>query len=160
MSRGSRYHRGQAEPIEEESMETQTETQPADMSEQNPIITQIQALLDQLNLTDLNEVIEDAHDRRRFKEQEARNLLLAEFRQRAEQMGFDIEDVFPGMTPSRRRATAGSTIAPKYRGPNGETWSGRGMTPRWMTTLEAEGHHKDEYKIPDTTEPQLPNTTR
>ena len=40
-----------------------------------------------------------------------------------------------------------STVAAKYRGPNGETWSGRGLTPRWMAALLAEGKTKDEFAI-------------
>lgn len=26
----------------------------------------------------------------------------------------------------------GKKVAPKYRGPSGETWAGRGATPRWL----------------------------
>jgi len=36
---------------------------------------------------------------------------------------------------------------PKYRGPNGESWTGRGLTPRWLTALIDEGHTKEEYAI-------------
>lgn len=54
--------------------------------------------------------------------------------------------------PQRARAkpaksTAGTTVAPKYRGPNGETWTGRGLTPRWLVSLEAEGRQKDDFAI-------------
>jgi DNA-binding protein H-NS len=41
----------------------------------------------------------------------------------------------------------GATIAPKYRGPSGETWSGRGLTPRWLTLLMAQGKTKEEFSI-------------
>lgn len=37
--------------------------------------------------------------------------------------------------PGRRkakRATTGKKIAPKYRGPNGELWTGRGRQPVWV----------------------------
>lgn len=36
---------------------------------------------------------------------------------------------------------------PKYTGPNGESWSGRGLMPKWMSALVAEGHSKEEYLI-------------
>lgn len=39
-------------------------------------------------------------------------------------------------------------VAPKYRGPNGETWSGRGLTPRWMAALIAQGQPKEAFAIP------------
>jgi DNA-binding protein H-NS len=38
-------------------------------------------------------------------------------------------------------------VAAKYRGPNGETWSGRGLMPRWMATLVASGRTKEEFAI-------------
>ncbi len=38
-------------------------------------------------------------------------------------------------------------VAAKYRGPNGETWSGRGLTPRWLATLIAQGQPKEAFAI-------------
>lgn len=40
-----------------------------------------------------------------------------------------------------------TTVAPKFRGPNGETWSGRGLTPRWLAGLLAQGRQKEEFVI-------------
>lgn len=47
----------------------------------------------------------------------------------------------------KRSATAGSSVAPKYRGPNGETWSGRGLMPKWLAALVAQGRSKQEFAI-------------
>ncbi len=41
----------------------------------------------------------------------------------------------------------GSIVAAKYRGPNGESWSGRGLTPRWLAALVAQGKTKEEFAI-------------
>lgn len=38
-------------------------------------------------------------------------------------------------------------VAPKYRGPNGETWTGRGLMPRWLAALEAQGQAKESFLI-------------
>jgi DNA-binding protein H-NS len=46
-----------------------------------------------------------------------------------------------------KKAGGTSTVAAKYRGPNGETWSGRGLMPRWMATLVASGRTKEEFAI-------------
>ena len=35
----------------------------------------------------------------------------------------------------------------KYRGPEGQTWSGRGRAPNWLVALEAQGRHKDEFLV-------------
>lgn len=38
-------------------------------------------------------------------------------------------------------------VAPKYRGPEGQTWSGRGRQPGWLVALLAEGHTLEEFAI-------------
>lgn len=38
-------------------------------------------------------------------------------------------------------------IAPKYRGPIGETWTGRGMNPRWLTSALNEGKQLKDFLI-------------
>jgi DNA-binding protein H-NS len=38
-------------------------------------------------------------------------------------------------------------VAAKYRGPNGETWSGRGLTPKWLAALIAQGQTKESFAI-------------
>ena len=40
-----------------------------------------------------------------------------------------------------------AAVAAKYRGPNGESWSGRGLTPKWLATLIAQGNAKEQYLI-------------
>lgn len=42
---------------------------------------------------------------------------------------------------------AGQTVAAKYRGPNGETWSGRGLTPKWLQSLIAQGQSKETFAV-------------
>lgn len=38
-------------------------------------------------------------------------------------------------------------VAAKFRGPNGETWSGRGLSPRWLTSLIAQGAKREDFAI-------------
>ena len=38
-------------------------------------------------------------------------------------------------------------VAPKYRGPEGQTWSGRGKAPNWLTALEAQQRSRHEFLI-------------
>ena len=49
-------------------------------------------------------------------------------------------------TPKAARK-ASNPVAPKYRGPNGETWTGRGLTPKWLSNLIAQGRAKDSFLI-------------
>ncbi len=52
----------------------------------------------------------------------------------------------PKVTGAKKKA-AGAVVAAKYRGPNGETWSGRGLTPRWLSAWMAQGKTKQDFAI-------------
>jgi len=41
----------------------------------------------------------------------------------------------------------GQKAKPKYRGPNGETWAGRGMAPKWLADLEKKGKKREQFLI-------------
>jgi DNA-binding protein H-NS len=41
----------------------------------------------------------------------------------------------------------GRKVAPKFRGPEGETWAGRGARPRWLSALIKQGHKVEEFAI-------------
>ena len=47
----------------------------------------------------------------------------------------------------RASTLRGVKVAPKYRGPGGETWAGRGAKPRWIAALLKEGHSIEEFAI-------------
>ncbi len=47
----------------------------------------------------------------------------------------------------RTSANKGTKVAAKYKGPNGEAWSGRGLPPKWMAALLAQGRKKEEFAI-------------
>jgi DNA-binding protein H-NS len=49
-------------------------------------------------------------------------------------------------TPKATKKT-GTPVAAKYRGPNGEAWSGRGLTPKWMAALIAQGQTKESFAV-------------
>ena len=40
-----------------------------------------------------------------------------------------------------------STVPAKYRGPNDETWSGRGITPKWLAAFVTQGRKKEDFLI-------------
>lgn len=66
--------------------------------------------------------------------------LIVEWRLTAEDCGFKSVSV-----PAQKKTK--SAVAAKYRGPNGDTWSGRGRAPVWLATLEAEGRQRSEFLI-------------
>jgi DNA-binding protein H-NS len=66
-------------------------------------------------------------------------------------------DLFGGLAPqaaAKRGKKYGETgkserppVEAKYRGPNGELWSGRGRMPKWLHAAEAEGKPRDNFLI-------------
>jgi len=95
----------------------------------------------------------------RAKEFEA---TVLEIRQKMLAFGITLKDLQtgkakakPGRKPKAAAADkpakvkkAAAAVAAKYRGPNGETWSGRGLTPKWLSSLVAQGNTKEQYLIP------------
>ena len=62
--------------------------------------------------------------------------------------GITVKDLESSKGRARKSAPAGTKpAAAKFLGPNGETWSGRGLTPRWLVALEALGQKREDFAI-------------
>jgi DNA-binding protein H-NS len=46
-----------------------------------------------------------------------------------------------------RGSLKGRKVAPKYRGPSGETWAGRGAKPKWLVAAIKGGKKLDDFLI-------------
>jgi DNA-binding protein H-NS len=46
-----------------------------------------------------------------------------------------------------RSVLKGRKVPPKYRGPSGETWAGRGARPRWLVAAIKGGKKLDDFLI-------------
>ena len=55
-----------------------------------------------------------------------------------------------GRKPGKVHSLKGRTVEPKYKGPAGETWAGRGATPRWMVEAVKGGAKKEDFLIAKT----------
>ncbi len=75
-------------------------------------------------------------------------------------LGVTVEDLSEGKTSGRRgRASTSLTaaavkpsksrgkVAIKYRDDKGNTWTGRGKTPRWIVEAEKAGKSRDAFKV-------------
>ncbi|MBI0536700.1 H-NS histone family protein [Roseomonas sp. KE2513] len=111
--------------------------------------------LDSMSAQELTALIEAAEAKRTEKQEEARNALIEEFRSKAAEIGLDFKTLVPAAagapapqpTGRRTRRDAGGSVAVRFRGPNGETWSGRGRMPRWLSAMEASGRKRDEFRV-------------
>jgi DNA-binding protein H-NS len=71
--------------------------------------------------------------------------VIEKMRAELEQAGIDPDAINVSFGRKRARKDRGSTLPPKYRSPEGETWSGRGHAPLWIRQLELQGHSREEY---------------
>ena len=111
----------------------------------------INEVMDTLTAQELGVVRENADKKRQSKLKDARSAFLTEVREKAQQLDLSLEDVLEmdnqsRSQPKRQRRERGP-IQVKYRGPEGEEWSGRGRAPRWLKNLEAAEHNRDEYLV-------------
>jgi DNA-binding protein H-NS len=52
-----------------------------------------------------------------------------------------------GRKADGRSKLKGRKVAPKYRGKKGETWSGRGLKPRWLSAAIKSGADLEDFAI-------------
>ena len=74
----------------------------------------------------------------------------ADIQKQLERMGATIAS--PGGTSvarggRRKSALKGRKVPPKFRGPSGETWAGRGARPRWLVAAIKGGKKLDHFLI-------------
>lgn len=83
-----------------------------------------------------------------IKAQEFNNA-VADIKAKMAAFGITVADLQDGKGRGRKVTVAKTgTPAPiKYRGPNGETWSGRGLMPRWLSAQVAAGKKKESFAV-------------
>ena len=105
--------------------------------------------LGSLTVQELTALIENAETMRRQKQEEAKATLLAEFREKAAELGLSF-DALLHSAPQHARSRkigGGGKVPIKYRGPKGEEWSGRGRPPQWVAEAEKQGRKREEFAV-------------
>ncbi|MCF7967573.1 MAG: H-NS histone family protein [Methylococcaceae bacterium] len=102
--------------------------------------------LERLSEAELANVIANAQRALKEKQHSKRKGVIAQIKELAASIGVSVEITDGDKPVSSRR---GSKVAPKYRNPNNhnQTWTGRGMKPRWLQALIQQGRHADEFLI-------------
>lgn len=75
---------------------------------------------------------------------------VADILSKMDAFGITVEDLERAKGRGRKPAATGKSGNPapvKYRGPNGETWSGRGLMPRWLSALVAQGQSRESFAV-------------
>jgi DNA-binding protein H-NS len=96
-------------------------------------------------LLDLKKEIDSEVESRKAREIQA---LRARVTESAQTLGVSVLELF-GLHQQAKRETKHprGKQPPKYRGPGGEEWSGRGPAPRWMKPFLAKGKTKADFLI-------------
>jgi DNA-binding protein H-NS len=73
---------------------------------------------------------------------------ISEIKEKIRAYGLTAEDLGLARGAPRGPRTKAAPAAAKYRGPNGETWSGgRGRKPQWVTEALKQGRKLEEFEI-------------
>ena len=103
---------------------------------------------DQLNtmtLDDLKAMRDKLDERIQWQIAEKKQAVIKEVRDLINHYGLDASEVF-GRAARTGDAHETKKVAAKYRDPvSGKTWSGRGMTPKWIA-----GKNRDDFLIHKT----------
>ncbi|TSE26178.1 DNA-binding protein Bv3F [Tepidimonas sediminis] len=79
--------------------------------------------------------------------QQERAGVIADIRAKMKEYDITVEEL-AGTARGGKRRSARSKAAPKYRGPNGETWSGGpGRKPGWVRAILEAGGDIEQYRI-------------
>jgi DNA-binding protein H-NS len=71
--------------------------------------------------------------------------VVAEIREKMKTYGLSMQDI-GGAGIGRKRSSSGAARTVKYRGPNGETWSGgRGRKPKWVQEALKAGKKIEDF---------------
>ena len=104
--------------------------------------------IDGLALADLNELLARVNRAIQGKKDEARQETLQKLKQLAVAEGFSLDELIgKGQGGRRQRSDKGLKLKAKYVGPNGETYTGRGPTPKWLRSLERKGEKREKFLV-------------
>jgi DNA-binding protein H-NS len=114
------------------------------------LLTLIEDAMDRLPVEELVTIRDIAEAKRLEHLEEAKNAIVEEMRRKLEKLGMSLEEALPQSASRggrKPRSDAGRPLPVRYRSPNGDTWSGRGYPPKWVTQLESEGHNREEFRV-------------
>lgn len=117
-------------------------------------VDRVMAGLGEMSVGQLRQIISTAEGLIQRKSEDEKRSLREEIERRAAELGISIRDLFGDPVQAARggrgrsgRKAGSEGPAPKYRGPGGELWSGRGRMPKWLQVAQADGKAKDYFLI-------------
>ena len=98
-----------------------------------------------LSETELQAVIDKAEKALKDKQSQKRKEVIAQIKDLAASIGVTVDI----QATEKKSVRKGKKIAAKYLNPDDatQTWTGRGVAPKWMQTLLKTGRDKSEFLI-------------
>ncbi len=100
--------------------------------------------IQELSTIELQKLIKDAQAELETKQNGMRKEVMAQIKELAASIGVTVEII-----EDKKSKKSTASVPAKYANPNNpsDTWTGRGLAPKWMQALIAEGRSKDEFLI-------------
>lgn len=101
--------------------------------------------LNKLSEAELQAMIDNAEKALKDRQSSKRKEVIAQIKELAASIGATV-DIHEGDKKAERKT---GKVAARYRNPAdaSQTWSGRGLAPKWMQELLAGGRNKSEFEI-------------
>lgn len=108
--------------------------------------------ISRLSFTELSSLVKQAQSALEAKRGEELKVLADAYAKKLLAADFTIQEGIEALRPylhlsSRRNTPPTKAVPAKFRGPNGEEWSGRGRTPNWLSALVNAGDSIDKYRV-------------
>jgi DNA-binding protein H-NS len=97
-----------------------------------------------LTLTELLRARDEINDNYTRKIEAEKTATISEMETRFQELGISLEDV---IAKRNQKRPPKQPSPPKYISPDGKTWSGRGIPPKWIQEIEKNGLSREEYRI-------------
>ena len=73
--------------------------------------------------------------------------VVAEIKKKMAEYGITVSDLgLPSGGKKARKGSGGASVI-RYKGPNGETWSGMGRQPQWLKEAIEQGKSKEDFAV-------------
>ncbi|MDP3876428.1 MAG: H-NS histone family protein [Methylobacter sp.] len=97
---------------------------------------------------ELQQLLADAQAQLKIIQRNKHKDVIAQIKALADSIGATV-DIYDNTYKVSTKVLA--KVSAKYRHPDNEfqTWSGRGITPKWLIALVEAGHNKDDFLIRD-----------
>lgn len=98
---------------------------------------------------EIQSMIEDLQHTLKTRQKAEQASIVQQIRKLAASIGATVEIRFEDSEASVSAGKRGGKVAPRYRNPanHDQTWTGRGIKPRWIQDYESAGRHISEFLI-------------